>query len=594
MDLSEVIDAYLVESDEFLREMETILLRTESTEPTDEDLNAIFRAVHTIKGTAGMFGFESTVGFSHVLENLLEDLRSKSIPFQKELTEKLLIAKDFLSFLVAEEHKGKLSEEKKKEGNLILEQFKPFLNISKDISNKEKVSNETNLNNLSSLPVDGMNGTSLNSDIYKTAHYLISFRPHRNVFSQGLDPYAFIGYLKKIGKIIHLKTITEEIPKESEFNPELCYLGFEINFLSDKDVSQVQKVFEFIENDAFVHILPPHSTIESLVDVSRQLPEEEIFLGSIWKEIGILDPAGYLEYLEYLKTEKTGIKLSESSLESNFVSASEKPIPESESFEKRAEFQKSSTIKVDSKRIDNLINRVGELVVASANMNQLIGNLEDSNLQESSLLAMRLLNEVREISLKLRMVPIGDIFQKYQRTVRDLGKELGKEIRLITEGNETELDRNIVDKLGDPLTHLVRNACDHGIESSEERIKLGKPKTGTLFLRAYQEAGSIVIRIQDDGKGIQKEKVWAKAIEKGIVSGPIPDSEEDVFALLFHPGLSTADKVTNVSGRGVGLDVVQKNIEHLRGNITVKSTLNKGSEFIIRLPLTLAIIDGFW
>lgn len=596
MDLTEVIDAYLVESDEFLRDMEAILLRTEKSSPTEDDLNAIFRAVHTIKGTAGMFGFESTVKFTHVVENLLDRLRSHEIPFQQELTEILLNAKDHLSYLVNEETKGKIPESKILIGDSILESMKPFQIPDSEISlqkeNQEDIEKESLVANS-----DSTNLSKKNSKNNTISGYLISFRPNRNVFSQGLDPISFIGYLKKIGTIHSLKTITEEIPLSNEFDAESCYLGFEINFHSDSDLNAVRKVFNFIENDTFLHILPPGSQLEDLVDLSMQLPEEEILLGNLWKEIGILTEEGLLGYFEELKSRKTGISNKQTEETLLITTNSDLSIDTNELknrvSDSTKEQNKSATIKVDSKRIDNLINRVGELVVSCANMNQLISSLEDSILQESSMHTMRLLNEVREISLKLRMVPIGDTFQKYTRTVRDLGKELGKEIKLVTEGNETELDRNIVDKLGDPLTHLVRNACDHGLETSEERIRKGKPKQGLIKLNAFHEAGSVVIEITDDGNGIQKGKVWQKGIEKGLVLGPMPESEDEIFKLLFHPGLSTASKVTNVSGRGVGLDVVLQNIESLRGTITVKSTPNQGSRFTIRLPLTLAIIDGF-
>lgn len=599
MDLTEVIDAYLVESEEFLRDMEAILLRTEVSSPSDNDLNAIFRAVHTIKGTAGMFGFESTVKFTHVVENLLDRLRSHEIPFQSELTEILLNAKDHLSYLVSEETKGKIPESKIIHGDSILELMKPFQkgNIS-NLSKEEEGKNQNETRIETENHEDGtfsVNVASKPNSGFSIPGYLISFRPNRNVFSQGLDPISFIGYLKKIGTIRSLKTIPEIISHLDAFDPESCYLGFEIHFVSESDLETVRKVFNFIENDSFLHVLPEGASVEDLADLSGQLPEEEILLGNTWKEIGILTDASLIHYFEELKSRKTGLPSPAAKLPSNLPSID----PKIQDTEERLlsnpnkDQNKSATIKVDSKRIDNLINRVGELVVSCANMNQLIGSTEDSNLQESSMLAMRLLNEVREISLKLRMVPIGDSFQKYTRTVRDLGKELGKDIKLITEGNETELDRNIVDKLGDPLTHLVRNACDHGLETPEEREKKGKPKQGTIKLNAYHEAGSVIIEITDDGNGIQKEKVWQKGIDKGLVSGPIPDSEEEVFKLLFHPGLSTASQITNVSGRGVGLDVVLQNIESLRGAITVKSTPNQGSRFILRLPLTLAIIDGF-
>ncbi|MCG6145454.1 chemotaxis protein CheA [Leptospira bandrabouensis] len=598
MDLTEVIDAYLVESEEFLRDMEAILLRTEKSSPTEDDLNAIFRAVHTIKGTAGMFGFDSTVKFTHVIENLLDRLRSHEIPFQQDLTEILLKAKDHLSYLVIEETKGKIPDSKILIGNSIIELMKPFQNPESENSLKKEIHKDNEAvrksDELQAI-VETDRTTNVNNQVDSIPGYLISFRPNRNVFSQGLDPISFIGYLKKLGTIKSLKTITDEIPTNDEFDAESCYLGFEIHFDSEEDINTIRKVFNFIENDSFLHILPPGTPIEYLADLSIQLPEEEILLGNLWKEIDILTNSSLISYFEELKSRKTGIiKNTSQSIIPNTTQETLNQVQENADLNLNLKDQnKSATIKVDSKRIDNLINRVGELVVSCANMNQLISTLEDSILQESSMHTMRLLNEVREISLKLRMVPIGDTFQKYTRTVRDLGKDLGKEINLITEGNETELDRNIVDKLGDPLTHLVRNACDHGLETTEERLRKGKPKLGTIKLNAFHEAGSVVIEITDDGNGIQKGIIWQKGIDKGLVSGPIPESEEEIFKLLFHPGFSTATKVTNVSGRGVGLDVVLKNIESLRGTITVKSTENQGSRFTIRLPLTLAIIDGF-
>ncbi|MCW7462491.1 chemotaxis protein CheA [Leptospira limi] len=597
MDLSEVIDAYLVESDELLREMEAILLRTESSLPDDEDLNAIFRAVHTIKGTAGMFGYESTVSFTHVVENLLDELRSHVIAFHPSLTEILLKAKDHLSFLVSEETKGKISNEKISFGQLILDEMKPFLQSSasppkttpQNDAIQSRTHHDSNLN-------DSQNEVTTNlqrKQLGDTTSYLISFRPNQNVFSQGLDPISFIGYLKKIGTILSLKTIDQFLPDPREFDPENCYLGFEINFSSKENLETVQNVFNFIEADCFLHIYPPGFTVEDLVDLSNQLPEEEIYLGNVWKEIQILDDKFFLTYLEEIKSRKTGIPSSTFLVSQGIHKEESESKLTHHNSDQIKDSHKSTTIKVDSKRIDNLINRVGELVVSCANMNQLIGDSDDSNLQESSLIVMRLLNEVREISLKLRMVPIGESFQKYSRIIRDLGKELKKDIRLITEGDETELDRNIVEKLSDPLTHLVRNACDHGLELPEERKKNGKDHQGTVKLTAYHEAGNVIIEVADDGNGISKEKVWNKGVEKGIAFGEMPDSDEEVYKLLFHPGFSTASQITNVSGRGVGLDVVYKNIESLRGSISIKSIPNQGSRFILRLPLTLAIIEGF-
>jgi two-component system chemotaxis sensor kinase CheA len=410
------------------------------------------------------------------------------------------------------------------------------------------------------------------------------------VFQSGLDPFSFLVYLKKLGKILSLKTITSAIPSPDLFNPEENYLGFEIWFQSESSLESVRKVFDFIENDSFLHILPPGAQIADLTFLAGQLPEEEIYLGNLWKSMGVLNEQTLVKYLELLAgavDEEIEANKNEK-IEENVTTT-----PEGGSSSNVKVESKGATLKVDSRRIDSLINRVGELVVASANLTQSVSGKNDSALQESALLVSRLLNEVREISLKLRMVPIGDVLQKYQRIVRDLGNDLSKQIILHIDGKETELDRNIVDKLGDPLVHIIRNACDHGLETPEEREKNGKTKEGNLWINAYHDTGSVVIEIKDDGRGIQSDVVWEKAIERGLVSGQKPDSPEEIYKLLFHPGFSTASSVTNVSGRGVGLDVVQKSIESLRGTIHIQSELGKGSRFLIRLPLTLAIIDGF-
>jgi two-component system chemotaxis sensor kinase CheA len=577
MDLSEVIDAYLLESEELLREMESILLEMEKKKPSKDELNALFRSVHTIKGTSGMFGFEQTVKFTHKIENLLDDVREGKVPFSKTLADLLLKAKDQLDYLVQEEPKKTISEERLRIGKEILLALEPFL--AKENGSPAVANSPMAVEKISSEPVAPTKGFP---------DYLISFRPKKNVFHSGLDPFSFIVYLKKIGKIVILRTLSDSFPNLSEYDPEDCYLGFEIRFHSDADLDTIRKVFDFIEGDSFLHILPPGANAEDLFYLAGQLPEEEIFLGNLWKSMGLLDEKSLLAYLKQLSSE------ANPEVEDAKPSSVESPLDEDGQPSKAETVTtKATTLKVDSRRVDVLINRVGELVVASANLNQSVSGKNDSALQESAMLVSRLLNEVREISLKLRMVPIGDVLQKYQRIVRDLSQDLSKEIHLTIDGKDTELDRNIVDKLGDPLVHIIRNACDHGLELPEERVSKGKSKEGHLWINAFHDTGSVVIEIKDDGRGIQSDIVWKKAVEKGLVSGQRPDSPEEIYKLLFHPGFSTASSVTNVSGRGVGLDVVQKSIESLRGTVHIQSEPNKGSRFLIRLPLTLAIIEGF-
>jgi two-component system chemotaxis sensor kinase CheA len=286
-------------------------------------------------------------------------------------------------------------------------------------------------------------------------------------------------------------------------------------------------------------------------------------------------------------------KEAPASLDSNFTD------PAPVKFEKNLAEQHSpqnkeiKSLRIDSTKLDKLINLVGELVIAGANISQVASLEKNSALIESSFLLNRLIGEVRENSLKIRMVQIGETFNRFHRTVRDIGQELGKDIRLEITGGESELDKTVVEKISDPLTHLVRNAIDHGIETSEERKKLGKPGLGHLILHAYHETGNIIIEVKDDGKGLDQDRIIQKAIEKEIITPGKNYTKEEIFRLIFKPGFSTAEKVTNLSGRGVGLDVVERNIESLRGSVEVESEKGVGTTFRIRLPLTLAIIDGF-
>jgi two-component system chemotaxis sensor kinase CheA len=253
----------------------------------------------------------------------------------------------------------------------------------------------------------------------------------------------------------------------------------------------------------------------------------------------------------------------------------------------------ANLIRVDADKLDELINLVGELIIAGAGTNLIAERNGDADLLEATATLSRLVEEVRDSALKLRMVQIGATFNRFQRVVRDVSKELGKDIELVISGAETELDKTVVEKIGDPLTHLVRNSMDHGIESAEVRLACGKPAKGTLKLNAYHDAGSIIIEISDDGGGLNKQRILKKAIERGLVSEGDNLSDREIYNLIFEAGFSTADAVSNLSGRGVGMDVVKRNITALRGTVTLDSEEGRGTTVRIRLPLTLAIIDGF-
>lgn len=301
------------------------------------------------------------------------------------------------------------------------------------------------------------------------------------------------------------------------------------------------------------------------------------------------------EEIEKLRNKSDGLVSEENS--SSVIDSGASPSGSSSLTENGKESEtlkmQTKTLRVDSSKIDTLIALVGELITQEANLSRRIGETEDTQLIESSESLYRLVSEIREFALSLRMVPIADLFEKYKRVVRDLSKELNKQVELEIIGGETELDRSVIEKIADPIVHILRNALDHGIETAEERIQKGKPATGKLQIQASHGTGSILIVIQDDGKGLDAEKIVEKAIAKGLIGRDQNLSESEIYSLIFQPGFSTAEQVTNLSGRGVGMDVVLRNIESLRGTVQIQTVKDQGSSFQIRLPLTLAIIDGF-
>lgn len=356
---------------------------------------------------------------------------------------------------------------------------------------------------------------------------------HTEVLRNGMDPLSFIRYLGTLGEILELKLLSERLPGAEEFDAEACYLGFEIELTSNESQQRIEGAFEFVREDCTLQVRPKAPVVNELVAEKRETSET---------------------------------KASKSS---------------------------DRSLRVDGDKLDKLIDLIGELVTAGATTTITARKAGLSELNESTLRLARLVEEVRDQALKLRMVQVGPTFSRFQRIVRDVAREIGKEIRLEISGAETELDKTLIESITDPLTHLVRNAIDHGIETAEVRRGRGKNVEGVVRLDAYHDSGSVVIEVADDGGGLKRERIIAKAIERGLITegGALSDSE--AFALIFEPGFSTAEQVTNLSGRGVGMDVVKRNVNALRGTVELDSTEGEGTTVRIRLPLTLAIIDGF-
>jgi two-component system chemotaxis sensor kinase CheA len=428
----------------------------------------------------------------------------------------------------------------------------------------------------------------------------ISLRFGPNVLKNGMDPLAFLRFLLNLGEIAHITTLTDRLPETDAMDPELCYLGFEISFRSHASKDAIEKVFDFCRDDCDLHILPPNSQIEEFLKLIDSLPEETMRLGEILVKSGALTREELETGLQRQSAAKVGaddtaspplgnILIQQNSVQPEIVEAAaakQKTVSEKKAAE-------ASLIRIHADKLDQLIDLVGELVIAGASANLLARKSGEGTLVEATSVLSRLVESIRDSALQLRMVQIGETFNRFHRVARDVSKELGKDIELVINGAETELDKSVVERIGDPLMHLVRNAMDHGIESAAARAAAGKPVKGRVELNAFHDSGSIVIEVVDDGGGLNKDRIQAKAIEKGVIQAGDSLSDQDVVNLIFEPGFSTVEKVTNLSGRGVGMDVVRKNITALRGSVDVKTEQGAGSRFTIRLPLTLAIIDGF-
>jgi two-component system chemotaxis sensor kinase CheA len=426
----------------------------------------------------------------------------------------------------------------------------------------------------------------------------ISIRFGENVLREGMDPLSFLRYLAGFGEIVHLSSLLDAMPDAEAMDPEACYFGFEIDFRAETSKEKIERVFDFVRDSCLLNILPPYSRVTEYIELIMSLPEDTMRLGEILVQAGAITP---MELAQSLDTQNQAepeqaqaaplgeILVGQHTVQKELVEAA--VVKQAQVSDKKA--QEAKLIRVHADKLDELINLVGELVIAGASASMLAENDKNEAMFEATSTISRLVNEIRDGALSLRMVQIGETFSRFNRVVRDVARDLGKDIELVITGGEAELDKTVVEKISDPLTHMVRNAIDHGIEPAEIRLAAGKPARGQVRLNAFHESGSIVIEVADDGGGLDIQRIKAKAIEKGLLSSDAELNEADLLKLLFEPGFSTAEKVSNLSGRGVGMDVVRRNIEALRGTVTLETHLGVGTTMSIRLPLTLAIIEGF-
>ena len=524
--LQEAIKEFRDEGLDLLNGMEEGLLAIQELGMGGDRINAVFRAAHTIKGSAGMLKLEHLVEFTHIAENLLDEIRNNKIVINEQMIDTFLRCKDHMQNLVlfyADNLGKEPDDEIKAASHSIMTILKSYLEHTAVNDNEE------------STVVEDKKGWEI-SIVFNADVYLL-----------GMDPANFLRYLMNLGEITHTVCDTNRIGDLSSLNAVDCLITCSITLLTEKTEAEILEVFEFVQDDIEI----------TFTSLSTEIQNPHVESAS-----AVLDT-----FIEVDNSTTTA------SNNSRIVG--------------------SSSLRVDSDKIDTLINLIGEMVIANANVVQRASIIQDGGLNESVSAVSRMLEEIRESAMKIRMVQIGETFSKFKRIVHDVSKKLNKDVELIINGGETEMDKTIVEKISDPLVHIVRNAMDHGIESIEERTANGKNPKGTLILNAYHDAGTIAIEIIDDGKGLDEERIFKKAVERGIIDENSKLTQKEIFNLIFEAGFSTVETITDLSGRGVGMDVVRRNIEALRGNIDIKSTKGKGSTFTMRLPLTLAIIDGF-
>ncbi len=555
--------AFREEAAELLGELEASLLALEG-QPGDQDLiNRVFRAMHTIKGSGAMFGFDDIAAFTHEVETVFDKVRNGLLQVSKTLLDLTLSARDHIKTLLDPADGTEAAVEQ--EGRRILEGLRQF---SPEACAESRTAPP---------PPEPARGV---------ATYRIRFRPGPHFYATGNNPLHFLEDAAALGTMrgyLH----TEAIPCLEDIDPETCHAWWDIVLGAKSSLSQVQDIFSFVEDDCELTV--------DLIDDGEAGPDTGISkrLGEILVERGDLTPDDLAQALAAQK--RLGTVLADSGLVPK--AKVEAALVEQEAVRdirktREPAAETASSIRVAADKLDDLVDLVGELVIVQSQIKQAVLGTNDSTLKSLAEHLERLSDDLRDSTLGIRMLPIGSTFGRYRRLVRDLSAELGKEIDLVTSGEETELDKTVIERLGDPLVHLLRNSIDHGVERPDERRAKGKPPRGTVVLSAEHSGGSVVIRIVDDGRGLDPTAIRAKGVERGLVPHDAELSDKELFNLIFLPGFSTAKAVTSVSGRGVGMDVVKRSIESLRGAVDIDSQPGRGATITVRLPLTLAIIDG--
>ena len=537
IDLSQFHDVFFEECSEGMEIMESGLLNL-TADSDSEVINTIFRAAHSIKGGGGTFGFNEISEFTHGMETILDEMRNGNLAVTPEAVELLLAALDCLRHMVQCSQDKKPIDKDLVSG--VHERLEAFIRDSASIEAAQTAVTES--------PSD----TSDEQEQEPKNIWSIAFYPHTNMFYTGNDPFRLIRELQCLGDL-EVTVNHEGLPEFSKMDAQNCYLGWDMVLKGNVSLDQITEIFEWVEDDCNLDIIQQDAIVEPVAEAESQA----------------------------VKTQKTPADDREFGRR-----RSDKP-----SFSN----QETTSIRVGIDKVDGLVNLVGELVITQSILSRVCNDLgmdKNEKLNECLDQLERNTRDLQEQTMGIRMLPIDFAFQRLPRIVHDLSLSLGKKVELKFSGETTELDKTVLEKIGDPLMHLVRNALDHGIETPETRVAAGKNEKGFISIDAYHQGGNIIIEISDDGAGLNQEKIINKARESGLLDNNEELSESQIQHLIFRPGFSTAAKISDVSGRGVGMDVVRRNMTDLGGTVEVTSTEGKGSIFTIRLPLTVAILEG--
>lgn len=554
IDMAQFHQVFFEESFEGLDIMESGLLGMQPGAVDSEEINAIFRAAHSIKGGAGTFGFSDVAGFTHTMETLLDEMRDGRRSVTREAVDALLKSVDVLRHMLNACQDGSDTDQ---------------ATIDKQHAELERILANADAPSAEPGPVTGLAMEPATDQVQQTeagaeaviVGWKIVFNPHENILRTGNDPYRIIRELSELGEL-ELNCDTSRLPEFENFEAEDFYLSWDIRLHAAVEQQAINDIFDWVEDECDLALIPLVETMPSSAPAAAEIQAEQ-------------QPADSAPPVQ--------------------AEAPTTPQAAPQPAAKNNAAKGGGSIRVDTAKIDSLINMVGELVITQSMLGMLGENFDMSRVEKLNQGLNQLERHTRELQesvMQIRMLPISFTFSRFPRLVHDLSSKLGKQIELEMIGEETEVDKTVIEKIGDPLVHLVRNSLDHGIEMPEERIAAGKPATGNIKLIASHKGGNIVIEIRDDGRGLNRDKIFAKAIEKGVISDGGNLSDKQIYELIFEPGFSTADQISDVSGRGVGMDVVRRNINELGGGIEIESESGQGSAIIIRLPLTLAILDG--